>query len=264
MRSRNVYRKVCQFCGQTFTAYTAVTRYCSKPCADNARKAKLRQEKLNLVTKQEQDKSLELFDLKFQKAEVLSPSTAAVYMGLSRMTIYRYMRCGLIPCIQMPGKTLIKKSDLDKLFESAVPYTRRENAARRRYNPQFAEEKKENKSFVAPDSKYMTVKEAAAKYGMCDTTVLKTIRKARLHGISFRNAWFYDRDEVDKVMKTRIEFANADITEWYTRDEIKQRYGMTDTAVWSMAYDHNIPKRRKGNKMLYSKSHVDAIKLGKK
>lgn len=194
---------------------------------------------------------------------MLSPSTAAIYMGLSRMTIYRYMRSGLIPCVQMPGKTLVRKSDLDKLFETAVPYTRKENAAKRRFNPAFAEEKKESKTFVAPDSKYLTVKEAAQKYGICDTTALKTIRKAGLKGISFRNAWFYDRDEVDRVMKSRIEFANADITEWYTREEIKEKYGMTDTAVWSLAYDHNIPKRRQGNKMLYSKSHVDAVKAGK-
>lgn len=54
--------------------------------------------------------------------------------------------------------------------------------------------------------------------------------------------------------------ADPDITEWCTADEITERFGMILLAVYNLAYDHNIPKKKEGNKTFYSKRHVQEAK----
>jgi len=47
--------------------------------------------------------------------EVLSAAEAAEALGVSLMTIYRWMKSGKITPIQLIGKTFIPKSEIDRL-----------------------------------------------------------------------------------------------------------------------------------------------------
>lgn len=50
------------------------------------------------------------------------------------------------------------------------------------------------------------------------------------------------------------------ITEWYTCDDIEQKYNMTAVARRSFTHRHNIPTKKEYGITYYSKVHVDYAK----
>lgn len=55
----------------------------------------------------------------------LSPAEAATLLGISRATIYRHMAVGIIRALQLRGRTIIRKSDIEKMFDNAPDYKKR-------------------------------------------------------------------------------------------------------------------------------------------
>lgn len=55
----------------------------------------------------------------------LSPAEAATLLGISRATIYRHMAAGIIRALQLRGRTIIRKSDIEKMFDNAPDYKKR-------------------------------------------------------------------------------------------------------------------------------------------
>lgn len=53
---------------------------------------------------------------------------------------------------------------------------------------------------------------------------------------------------------------NPDITEWYSTQEIQEKFGMTLSAVYCFASKNAIPKKKEGIMVYYSKKHVDIAK----
>lgn len=48
--------------------------------------------------------------------------------------------------------------------------------------------------------------------------------------------------------------------EWYTAEEMMEKYDMTQNAVYSFVWSNNIPKKKVKKQTFYSKLHVDNIK----
>ena len=96
------------------------TRFCSNLCSKRAYKKRLRME---ITEALEKDKArLEEIKRKEEEKSAVCVSLAAKYLGVSRSTLYRYLRSGFIKCVQLPGKTLIRKGELDKLFDGSKGY----------------------------------------------------------------------------------------------------------------------------------------------
>ena len=55
----------------------------------------------------------------------LSPAETATLLGISRATIYRHMATGIIRALQLRGRTIIRKSDIEKMFDDAPGYKKR-------------------------------------------------------------------------------------------------------------------------------------------
>src|ERR1700737_907494 len=51
MRSNMHIKKVCQHCGEIFTAQTTITKYCSPPCAQRAYKKRVKENKIDETAK---------------------------------------------------------------------------------------------------------------------------------------------------------------------------------------------------------------------
>jgi hypothetical protein len=50
------------------------------------------------------------------------------------------------------------------------------------------------------------------------------------------------------------------LKEWYTPQEIEQKYGMTRVAIRSQVYRNNIPSKKEHGQIYYSKYHFDLSK----
>ena len=115
--------KKCQWCGKTFIAHSFNARFCSKQCIDTAYKHKERMKKM----KEYEVELLKNSDYipMVSKKNFLTPTEAAKLLGVGRSTFYRYLSSNAIKSRQFRGKTIIRRTDLEKMFDEAPQYTKR-------------------------------------------------------------------------------------------------------------------------------------------
>ncbi|NBG66402.1 helix-turn-helix domain-containing protein [Acidiluteibacter ferrifornacis] len=107
--------KICQDCGSDFIAKTTVTQYCSDRCAKRAYKKRKRKQKVEAVPTLSQQKVNHSKEIVGDK-EFLSIKETCQLLGTSRMTIYRQIKSGTIPAAKVGARTIIKRTDIEKLF----------------------------------------------------------------------------------------------------------------------------------------------------
>jgi len=117
MSSNIKVQRICKHCNNEFTARTTTTLYCSHRCNSVAYKSKQRFVKIeasNKEVKAIKNQSLEILKTK----EFLTVKDVAVLLNSSIRTIYRLIEQGDIKAFNITQrKTLIRRSDLDKLFK---------------------------------------------------------------------------------------------------------------------------------------------------
>ena len=115
MRTKIRVQRICQQCGNEFTAKTTVTQYCGDVCAKRGYKARLRQAKIeqsNTETQTIRNKPL----AELQEKEFLSIAETCALLGLSRRTAFRLIQSGRIPAAKFGRRVIIKRTDLEQLF----------------------------------------------------------------------------------------------------------------------------------------------------
>lgn len=117
MSSNIQVQRICQHCGKEFTARTTVTRYCGDTCAKRAYKARLKAGKVEQSNKETQRiKNQPIEELKAR--EFLTVTQVSKLIGCSRQNIYNLINTGKLKATNiLLKKTIVKRSDLDKLFE---------------------------------------------------------------------------------------------------------------------------------------------------
>ncbi len=108
--------RICQHCGNEFEARTTVTRCCSDRCAKQAYKARKRAEKVENSNKETiivKSQPIEAIKAK----EFLTVRDASKLLNCSRQTVYNLINAGNLKAVNIKlKKTLIKRSEVDKLF----------------------------------------------------------------------------------------------------------------------------------------------------
>ena len=119
MASNINIQKKCEWCGKLFIAHKTSTRCCSHRCANLAYKEKTRQKRVSefQTMVNHQIEKEDCIDKDF-----FTPSEAAKYIGISRATFYRYLETNLIKSVQLKRKTIIRRRDIEALFDNASPY----------------------------------------------------------------------------------------------------------------------------------------------
>ena len=117
MSSNIKIQRICQHCGNEFTARTTITLYCSHRCNSAAYKAKQRAGKVEQSNKETQRiKNQSIEELKAR--EFLTVTQVSKLIGCSRQNIYNLINTGRLKATNiLLKKTIVKRSDLDKLFK---------------------------------------------------------------------------------------------------------------------------------------------------
>jgi excisionase family DNA binding protein len=126
MSSNIQVQRICQHCGTEFTARTTVTKYCTDTCGKRAYKARVRAGKVEESNKQTQQiKNRPIEELKAK--EFLTVSDVSKLIGCSRQNVYKLINTGKLKATNiLLKKTIIKRSDLDKLFKEPTNRTQPE------------------------------------------------------------------------------------------------------------------------------------------
>lgn len=117
MSSNITIPKICLNCNNGFIAKTTVTKYCSQKCAAKAYKFNKNKEKVEKAQVLEYEKSVGI-DMQFiQSKEYLSVKETCLLLGISRMSLYRYIKNKTITPSKLGGKVIIKKQTIDNLIK---------------------------------------------------------------------------------------------------------------------------------------------------
>ena len=250
------YPKTCALCGQRFVAHKITTIFCSTSCARKFRRHQSNEEKKNRITHETSLQVIARQNRAVCYKDNLRPSEAAEYLGLERTTIYRYIKQGILVTAQLPGVTLIRRDSLENLLIEGCRF-RPERISRERKVPEVS-----TSPVISDSSEYISIADAAKAYGLPLNVTQNYLRRSSLKFERFRNIRFYKRVEVDILMRKREKNRYPDISEWYTVEDIMERFGLTRKGVYDFVYKHDIPKRKDGLKASYSKQHVDEIFVG--
>ena len=230
--------KRCKWCGSPFIAQKVSTQFCSHRCANASYKKKKRNAKLEKSL--EEDAQLHPLELKgTMDKPYLSPLEVANYFGVSKATIYRYLANGLIKSLQLRRSTLIRKADIDALFDLAPVYKKR------------SYRKRENTS-------YYTIKEIIEKYKISKKAILRRCDKLSIPKIYEGRNVFFNKATIDTHFAELIEVFNVE--NYYTPSQLMEKYSLSKVAVLSFVSRHNIPRITRGRDVYYSKVHIDTIK----
>ena len=117
MSSNIRVNKICAYCGKEFEARKTTTKTCSDYCAKRIYKKRQKENKIEIA--KEETQTIKLRPIKELKAkEFLTVRDVAKLLNCSRQTIYDIIKRGELKATNLKvKKTLIKRSEIDKLFQ---------------------------------------------------------------------------------------------------------------------------------------------------
>ena len=237
MASNIDIQKKCEWCGKLFIAHKTSTRCCSHRCANLAYKERTRQKRVSefqTMVNQQIEKE-DCIDKDF-----FTPSEAAKYIGISRATFYRYLETNLIKSVQLKRKTIIRKRDIEALFDNASPY--------KKHLPR-------SKQSITD---FYTTVEIKEKFGVKESWIYEIAKEHNIPRTFNRGRTYWSKKHIDSYFAKKAP--DASITEWYSVAELQEKFGMTLSAIYTFVYKNVIPKRKEGKIVYYSKKHFDIAK----
>jgi excisionase family DNA binding protein len=179
MSSNIRVKRICEQCGNEFEARTTVTKTCSDACAKRAYKARQRAAKVGVSNEQTRQIIVKPIE-DIRAKENLNIADASKLLGVSRWTIWRAIGSGNLHAIKLGRRTLIRRSDIDRMFEP----------------PTFSQN-----SLPAPVA----------------------------------------------------------LVDCYTMKEIREKYGISEKALYSLIHRNGIPKQYKGPHAYVPKARIDEL-----
>ena len=237
MSSNIEIQKKCKWCGQIFIARKTSTNYCSHKCNNAAYKERIRQERIATYQK---EISINAEETSIENKEFYTPPEVAKLLGISRASIYRYMAENIIKAVQFKGKTLVRRKDIELLFENAAEYKKR-----------IPIEK-------APITDFYTTAEVKEKYHVNESWIFVIAKKHNIPRTFNRGKTYWSKKHIDAYFTKKAP--DPDITEWYSTQEMQEKFSMTLSAIYTFAHKNAIPKKKEGIMVYYSKKHVDIAK----
>ena len=237
MASNIDIQKKCEWCGKLFIAHKTSTRCCSHRCANLAYKERTRQKRVSefqTMVNQQIEKE-DCIDKDF-----FTPSEAAKYIGISRATFYRHLETNLIKSVQLKRKTIIRKRDIEALFDNASPYKKHLPRAKQSITD------------------FYTTAEIKEKFGVKESWIYEIAKEYNIPRTFNRGRTYWSKKHIDSYFAKKAP--DASITEWYSVAELQEKFGMTLSAIYTFVYKNVIPKRKEGKMVYYSKKHFDIAK----
>lgn len=174
-------RRRCPICGDEFFAKTLESWYCSPKCSKTAWKRKHDEEK-------KQERLNQAQRLIPDDKELLTVPEAYILFGVSKDTLYRYIRLGSIKTANVgQRRTYVSKAELLKLFPLRKESLEDTKPLAKLYR-------------MEPEDCY-TIGEVAKKFRLDDSTVYAHIRKYSIPSRQIGNYVYVPKKSIDELYK---------------------------------------------------------------
>ena len=180
-------------------------------------------------------------DIKYK--DYLNINEASLLFGISRRTIYRLIADKRIRVAKFGRRTVILKDDFTRMFGLT------------KLDPAVKTPKQEQSNEI---TEFYTIKEIEQLFHIKYARLNVIIKKHNIPKTIHNSILLISKPHIDRYFKrTRPDVSN--ITEWYTVDEIQDKYGLSRDQVYRRVSENGIPKQREGKRVKISKPHFDRI-----
>lgn len=176
--------RVCEHCSKPFEAKTVTTRFCTISCANKSGKERKKKEK-EQVEKETLLKKYAHKIAEVQSREFVSVPEATIMFGISKDTVHRYIKRGIITGVNLGSRlTRVKRSDLEDLFSTI----------------EMPEENKvitEKPNFEVGNC--YTISEVSSKFHADPGTVTRIIKKNKIPTKQVGSFVYVPKNLIDKI-----------------------------------------------------------------
>ena len=243
----------CAFCGREFTANSGVQKYCSVSCADEAKRERKKRNGDFL-------KAAEPV-IGLRQQEYLTFSKAAILLGCSRQYIYKLVNQGKLKASRISSRmAIIRRADIETMLEGS-PYNKVEFGNRPKpasSNRQKQQKKKEPVSVSDEPLTYISGEEVIASYKVKPSWLYTSAKRNQIPICRIAGKNYYSRSHVEECLGLTADVAA--ITDWLTKEQAFEEFGMSATAVHAYAYRHRIPTKREYGIVYYSRTHLAELR----
>lgn len=229
-------QRQCVWCGKTYLAHGFGSRYCSTSCKNKAKRAKEKEEK-----SQFEAVASKLPEVRNpSEKEFLTAKDVAYMFGISTATVYRYAAKGVFKALKLNGvKLVVRKSDLDYLFDHAAPYKKRTYGRR-------------------GDKEYYTMREIMEKFNISKKAANNRIKRYNIEKVLDGRLAYFPKKAVDEHFSELVQTIRLD--DYYTPEQMMEKFQMERHQVLAFVYWHKVPRKTILRKVYYLKSEVDKLK----
>lgn len=242
----------CAFCGREFTASNGVQKYCSVSCADEAKRERKKRNGDFL-------KAAEPV-IGLRQQEYLTFSKAAILMGCSRQYIYKLVNQGKLKASRISSRmAIIRRADIETMLEGS-PYNKVVfgNRPKPASSNRQQQKKKEPVSVSDEPLTYISGEEVIASYKVKPSWLYTSAKRNQIPICRIAGKNYYSRSHVEECLGLTADIAS--ITDWLTKEQAFEEFGMSATAVHAYAYRHRIPTKREYGIVYYSRTHLAELR----
>lgn len=242
----------CAFCGREFTANSGVQKYCSVSCADEAKRERKKRNGDFL-------KAAEPV-IGLRQHEYLTFSKAAILMGCSRQYIYKLVNQGKLKASRISSRmAIIRRADIETMLEGS-PYNKVVfgNRPKPASSNRQQQKKKEPVSVSDEPLTYISGEEVIASYKVKPSWLYTSAKRNQIPICRIAGKNYYSRSHVEECLGLTADIAS--ITDWLTKEQAFDEFGMSATAVHAYAYRHRIPTKREYGIVYYSRTHLAELR----
>ena len=233
-------KKICEWCGKEFEAQKVSTRFCSHRCANFAYKRAIRKKRVQTTESQTQVQKTERIIEDIKEKEYLSFSETGRLLGLSRQAIYTMVKAGHLKASKISSRlSFIRRTDIDAMLQNK-PY-------------QYRMPKD-----TIPITDFYTTNEIKEKFGVKDSWIFHIAKEHNIPRTFHCGKTYWSKKHIDDYFAKKAP--DPEIKEWYSTQDMQEKFGMTLTAIYSFVSKNAIPKKKVGIMVYYSKKHVDIAK----
>ncbi|MDD6993759.1 MAG: helix-turn-helix domain-containing protein [Prevotella sp.] len=241
----------CAFCGREFTANSGVQKYCSVSCADEAKRERKKRNGDFL-------KAAEPV-IGLRQQEYLTFSKAAILMGCSRQYIYKLVNQGKLKASRISSRmAIIRRADIESMLEGN-PYNKVVFGNRPKpTNSSRKLRKQEAETASNEPLTYISGEEVIASYKVKPSWLYTSAKRNQIPICRIAGKNYYSRSHVEECLGLTADIAS--ITDWLTKEQAFDEFGMSATAVHAYAYRHRIPTKREYGIVYYSRTHLAELR----
>ena len=241
----------CACCGREFTAYSGVQKYCSVGCADEAKKERKKRHE-DFLRAAEPVVGL-------RQQEYLTFSRAAILMGCSRQYVYKLVNQGKLKASRISSRmAIIRRADIESMLEGN-PYNKVVFGNRPKpTNSSRKLRKQEAETASNEPLTYISGEEVIANYKVKPSWLYTSAKRNQIPICRIAGKNYYSRSHVEVCLGLTADIAS--ITDWLTKEQAFDEFGMSATAVHAYAYRHRIPTKREFGIVYYSRTHLAELR----